>query len=64
MLSLQTQHMHHAPYTTHHPLQAIQEMMMAQDQEPISFDDVKDEIFDMVKPADPQIITLVDLTNR
>ena len=38
--------------------------MNSQDQEPVSFDDVKDEIFDMVKPADPQIITLVDLTSR
>lgn len=30
-------------------------------QEPVSFDDVKDEIFDMVKPADPCKITLQDL---
>lgn len=27
-------------------------------QEPVSFADVKDEIFDMVKPADPLKITL------
>lgn len=30
-------------------------------QEPVSFEDVKDEIFDMVKPADPCKITLQDL---
>lgn len=30
-------------------------------QEPVNFDDVKDEIFDMVKPADPCKITLQDL---
>ena len=64
---LQTQHMHHSTSPSPSPphlLQAIQEMMNSQDQEPVSFDDVKDEIFDMVKPADPQIITLVDLTSR
>lgn len=32
-------------------------------QEPVSFQDVKDEIFDMVKPADPLKITLDDLVN-
>lgn len=30
-------------------------------QEPVSFDDVKNEIFDMVKPEDPLAITLQDL---
>jgi len=30
-------------------------------QEPVSFQDVKDEIFDMVKPADPLKLTLEDL---
>lgn len=29
--------------------------------EPVSFEDVKDEIFDMVKPANPCKITLQDL---
>ena len=33
-------------------------------QEPVSFQDVKDEIFDMVKPADPLKLTLQDLINR
>lgn len=37
---------------------AIQAQMSAHGQEPVSFDDVKDEIFDMVKPADPTRITL------
>lgn len=42
-------------------LQAIQEQMTMHGQEPVSFEDVKDEIFDMVKPADPCKITLQDL---
>jgi hypothetical protein len=29
--------------------------------DPVSFDDVKNEIFDMVKPEDPLAITLQDL---
>jgi hypothetical protein len=32
-------------------------------QEPVPFEDVKDEIFDMVRPADPYRITLQDLFN-
>ena len=40
---------------------AIQEMMKMHGQEPVSFADVKDEIFDMVKPKDPLKITLQDL---
>ena len=43
---------------------AIQEQMTQHGQEPISFADVKDEIFDMVKPADPLKITLQDLISR
>ncbi|XP_060583128.1 serine/threonine-protein phosphatase 2A regulatory subunit B'' subunit gamma-like isoform X1 [Ruditapes philippinarum] len=42
---------------------AIQEQMKLHGQEPVSFQDVKDEIFDMVKPADPLKITLEDLVN-
>ncbi|XP_019624091.1 PREDICTED: serine/threonine-protein phosphatase 2A regulatory subunit B'' subunit gamma-like isoform X1 [Branchiostoma belcheri] len=42
---------------------AIQEQMKIHGQEPVSFEDVKDEIFDMVKPADPLKITLQDLIN-
>uniref|UniRef100_A0A6Q2YZJ0 Serine/threonine-protein phosphatase 2A regulatory subunit B'' subunit gamma n=1 Tax=Esox lucius TaxID=8010 RepID=A0A6Q2YZJ0_ESOLU len=42
---------------------AIQEQMKIHGQEPVSFQDVKDEIFDMVKPKDPCKITLQDLVN-
>ncbi|KAE8289639.1 Serine/threonine-protein phosphatase 2A regulatory subunit B'' subunit gamma [Larimichthys crocea] len=42
---------------------AIQEQMKLHGQEPVSFQDVKDEIFDMVKPKDPYKITLQDLVN-
>lgn len=44
--------------------QAIQEQLNQHGQEPVSFQDVKDEIFDMVKPANPSVITLQDLLNR
>ncbi|KAK6997884.1 serine/threonine-protein phosphatase 2A regulatory subunit B subunit gamma [Biomphalaria glabrata] len=40
---------------------AIQEQMKIHGQEPIKFQDVKDEIFDMVKPKNPLKITLTDL---
>ena len=42
---------------------AIQEQMKTHGQEPVTFQDVKDEIFDMVKPQDPYKITLQDLIN-
>ncbi|XP_059155006.1 serine/threonine-protein phosphatase 2A regulatory subunit B'' subunit gamma-like [Physella acuta] len=42
---------------------AIQEQMKIHGQEPIKFQDVKDEIFDMVKPRNPLKITLNDLIN-
>lgn len=42
---------------------SIQEQMTFHGQEPVSFEDVKDEIFDMVKPADPTKITLQDIIN-
>lgn len=42
---------------------AIQEQIKLHGQEPVSFQDVKDEIFDMVKPKDPYKITLQDLVN-
>ncbi|KAJ6655667.1 hypothetical protein lerEdw1_004903 [Lerista edwardsae] len=42
---------------------AIQEQMKIHGQEPVSFQDVKDEIFDMVKPKDPYKISLQDLIN-
>jgi len=40
---------------------AIQEQMKTHSQEPVSFDDIKNEIFDMVKPDDSLKITLQDL---
>ncbi|WAR18580.1 P2R3C-like protein [Mya arenaria] len=40
---------------------AIQEQMRTHGQEPVSFQDVKDEIFDMVKPVDPLRLSLDDL---
>ncbi|KAK2510103.1 hypothetical protein MC885_007035 [Smutsia gigantea] len=42
---------------------AIQELMRIHGQDPVSFQDVKDEIFDMVKPKDPLKISLQDLIN-
>lgn len=42
--------------------QAVGNLIMTEpDQEPIKFEDVKDEIFDMAKPKDPARITLQDL---
>lgn len=40
---------------------AIQEQICEAGQEPVVFEDVKDEIFDMIKPADQNRITLQDL---
>lgn len=40
---------------------AIQEQMKAHGQEPVLFEDVKDEIFDMIKPEDSLHVTLRDL---
>uniref|UniRef100_A0A2K5P8S4 Serine/threonine-protein phosphatase 2A regulatory subunit B'' subunit gamma n=1 Tax=Cebus imitator TaxID=2715852 RepID=A0A2K5P8S4_CEBIM len=42
---------------------AIQELMKIHGQDPVSFQDVKDEIFDMVKQKDPLKISLQDLIN-
>lgn len=41
----------------------IQEQIEAHRAEPVNFDDVKDEIFDMIKPKDPTKITLQDIIN-
>lgn len=38
--------------------------MSQHEQNPVSFQDVKDEMFDMIKPVDPTKITLQDLLNR
>ncbi|XP_075223773.1 serine/threonine-protein phosphatase 2A regulatory subunit B'' subunit gamma-like isoform X2 [Lycorma delicatula] len=42
---------------------AIQEQMRKHGQEPVSFHDIKDELFDMIKPVCPTKITLQDLFN-
>jgi len=42
---------------------AIQEEMRNHGQDPVPFEDVKDEIFDMVSPADPLRLTLADLVS-
>jgi len=40
---------------------AIQKEMRLHNQDPVLFEDVKDEIFDMVKPTDPLRLTLADI---
>lgn len=50
-------------FTLNYFFRSIQEQMRFHNQEPVNFQDVKDEIFDMVKPADPYKITLQDLIN-
>lgn len=42
-------------------VQAIQDQMKSHGQEPVLFEDVKDEVFDMIKPSDPFKVTLQDL---
>ena len=42
-------------------LQGVQELMQQHKHEVVAFEDVKDEIFDMVRPADPYKLTLEDL---
>jgi len=42
---------------------SIQEQMREHNQDPVEFKDVKDEIFDMVKPQDPLRLTLADLVS-
>ncbi|CAG9131508.1 unnamed protein product [Plutella xylostella] len=48
-------------FTLNYFFKAIQEQMVAHGAEPVNFDDVKDEIFDMVRPEHPSRITLQDL---
>ncbi|GFO10143.1 serine/threonine-protein phosphatase 2a regulatory subunit b'' subunit gamma [Plakobranchus ocellatus] len=48
-------------FTLNFFFRAIQEQMKIHGQEPIKFQDVNDEVFDMVKPSDPFKITLNDL---
>ncbi|CAG9829083.1 unnamed protein product [Diabrotica balteata] len=48
-------------FTLKYFFRAIQDQMKAHGAEPVSFEDVKDELFDMVRPKDPEKITLDDL---
>jgi len=48
-------------FDLHYFFKDIQKYMESNYPEPIQFEDVKDEIFDMVKPKDPLKITLKDL---
>ncbi|KAG6451503.1 serine/threonine-protein phosphatase 2A regulatory subunit B'' subunit gamma-like isoform X1 [Manduca sexta] len=48
-------------FTLNYFFKAIQEQMIAHGAEPVNFEDVKDEIFDMVRPEHPARITLKDL---
>ncbi|KAI4468450.1 serine/threonine-protein phosphatase 2a regulatory subunit b'' subunit gamma [Holotrichia oblita] len=50
-------------FTLNYFFRAIQEQMRAHGAEPVSFQDVKDELFDMVRPKDTEKITLEDLIN-
>ncbi|XP_049939884.1 serine/threonine-protein phosphatase 2A regulatory subunit B'' subunit gamma-like isoform X2 [Schistocerca serialis cubense] len=50
-------------FTLNYFFRSIQEQMVVHGQEPVSFEDVSDEIFDMVKPTNPAKITLQDLIN-
>lgn len=49
--------------TLHYFFKGIQEQIRAVKAEAVNFEDLKDEIFDMVKPKDPYKITLQDLIN-
>lgn len=50
-------------FTLNYFFRDIVEQMRKHNQEPVRFEDVKDEIFDMVRPTDPLKITLRDLIN-
>lgn len=48
-------------FTLNYFFRAIQDQMRAHGAAPVSFQDVKDELFDMVRSSDPERITLEDL---
>ncbi len=48
-------------FTLNYFFRDILREMDRHNQDPVRFEDVKDEIFDMVRPADPLRITLDDL---
>jgi serine/threonine-protein phosphatase 2A regulatory subunit B'' len=51
------------PFDINYFFRAIQKQLKKYGHEPVSLRDIQDEIYDMVKPADPLKITLVDLIN-
>lgn len=57
----------HTGYLTEQTLKyffkGIEEQMLARSEEAVNFEDINNEIFDMVKPKDPNKITLQDLNN-
>lgn len=50
-------------FTLNYFFKGIQEQILAHRAEKVNFEDVKDEIFDMIKPKNPLRITLKDLIN-
>lgn len=50
-------------FTLNYFFRAIQDQMKQNGQDPVNFQDVKDEMFDMIKPADSTKITLQDILN-
>uniref|UniRef100_A0A2P2IBC3 Serine/threonine-protein phosphatase 2A regulatory subunit B'' subunit gamma n=2 Tax=Hirondellea gigas TaxID=1518452 RepID=A0A2P2IBC3_9CRUS len=54
---------HLTVFTLNYFFRSIQDQMRQHNHEPVHFQDVKDEIFDMVKPADSCKITLQDMVN-
>lgn len=51
-------------FTLNFFFKGIQEQIDAHRAEKVNFEDVKDEIFDMIKPKNPHRITYKDLINR
>merc|ERR1712141_880850 len=51
------------PQSLNYFFRDILKQMEKLNQDPVRFEDVKDEIFDMVRPTDPSRITLDDLVN-
>lgn len=54
---------HLNPFDINYFFRAIQKQLKKFGHEPVNLRDIQDEIYDMVKPADPLKITLVDLIN-
>lgn len=54
---------HLTAFTLNYFFKGIQEQIESHKAEPVSFEDVKNEIFDMVKPVDPTRITAKDLVS-